>query len=389
MTAMMCTLGASAAEAYANYTPSDSTLTFYYDDLRSTRTGTTYDANDWPNWYSDGTNANVTKVVFDSTFANARPTGTNHWFHGMVNLESITGITYLNTSEVTDMNMMFTGCKKLASLDLSHFNTAKVTDMSKMFRNCNLLTSLNVSSFNTAQVTTMEAMFEDCCVLTSLDLSNFNTSKVTNMRAMFNICEALTSLNVSHFNTSQVTTMESMFEDCRVLTSLDVSSFNTANVTYVQRMFSSCKSLTSLDLSSFNTSKVAEMWWMFMNCPQLETIYVGDGWSTAAVVNSFNMFLLCTSLVGGQGTTYDASHVDAAYAHIDGGTSNPGYFTEKPIGLLGDLNGDGLVNVTDVTMLITMAMNETGNDNAAADLNGDGIINVTDVTMLITLALNN
>ena len=123
--AVMCALGASAAVAYADYTPSDSTLTFYYDDLRSTRPGTTYDANDWPNWYSDGTNANVTKVVFDSSFADARPTGTRRWFSGMVNLESITGIAYLNTSEVTNMEMMFSSCKKLESLDVSHFNTAK------------------------------------------------------------------------------------------------------------------------------------------------------------------------------------------------------------------------------------------------------------------------
>ena len=389
--AMLCALGMQAVEAYACYTESNTTLAFYYDDLRSTRPGTTYDAYNWPNWYSDGTNANVTKVVFDSSFANARPTATNHWFHGMVNLESITGMEYLNTSEVTDMSMMFSSCKKLVSLDVSHFNTAKVTDMSTMFRSCNLLTSLDVSSFNTAQVTTMEAMFEDCCVLTSLDLSHFNTSNVTNMRAMFNICEALTSLNVSHFNTAQVTDMSDMFCDCCVLTSLDVSSFNTANVTYMQRMFSSCKSLMSLDLSSFNTSKVTEMWWMFMNCPQLETIYVGDGWSTAAVVNSFNMFLLCTSLVGGQGTTYDASHVDVAYAHIDGGPSNPGYFTEKPIGLLGDVNGDGNVNITDVTVLITAVMRENYSDiiTANADMNGDSIINITDVTMLIYIVMAN
>ena len=55
----------------------------------------------------------------------------------------------------------------------------------------------------------------------------------------------------------------------------------------------------------------------------------------------------------------------------------------------GDVNGDGVINVTDVTMLITMAMNETGADNPAADVNGDGLINVTDVTTLITMVINN
>ena len=56
---------------------------------------------------------------------------------------------------------------------------------------------------------------------------------------------------------------------------------------------------------------------------------MGNDWSTAAVTNSNYMFKYCTSLVGGQGTTYDENHVDKTYAHIDGGTSNPGYFTEK------------------------------------------------------------
>ena len=97
--------------------------------------------------------------------------------------------------------------------------------------------------------------------------------------------------------------------------------------------------MTSLDLSSFNTAKVSTMVNMFYGCNSLRTIYVGDGWSTAAVTNSNNMFAVCTNLVGGKGTTYDSNHVDKAYAHIDGGSSNPGYFTyKKPSGIATDLH---------------------------------------------------
>ena len=108
VTAMMCALGAAAAEAYACYTPSNTTLTFYYDNQRSSRTGTTYDLNTGSNetgWESDSTNASVTKVVFDPSFANARPTTTYSWFYNMRNLQSITGMSYLNTSEVTNMDL--------------------------------------------------------------------------------------------------------------------------------------------------------------------------------------------------------------------------------------------------------------------------------------------
>ena len=182
--AMMCALGASAAEAYACYTSSNTTLTFYYDNYRSSRTGVTYDLNtgsNIPGWYTDGTSSNVTKVVFNSSFAIARPTTTNSWFYYMKNLQSITGLSYLNTSEVTNMGYMFGDCKKLTSLDLRSFNTSKVTDMPFMFSGCSSLTYLDLSSFNTSKVTIMEYMFEGCSGLTRLDLSSFNTSKVTSI----------------------------------------------------------------------------------------------------------------------------------------------------------------------------------------------------------------
>ncbi len=73
--AMMCALGAAAAEAYACYTSSNTTLTFYYDNQRSSRTGTTYDLNTGnysPGWYTDGTYSNVSEVKFDPSFTNFR-----------------------------------------------------------------------------------------------------------------------------------------------------------------------------------------------------------------------------------------------------------------------------------------------------------------------------
>ena len=120
-----------------------------------------------------------------------------------------------------------------------------------------------------------------------------------------------------------------MFCSSIKLTNLDLSSFNTAKVTNMGYMFQNCHSLISIDLSSFNTSQVIGMYYMFGGSNNLRTIYVGNGWSTAAVEYSNNMFYGCTSLVGGQGTTWNSSNpTDKTYAHIDGGPSNPGYFTE-------------------------------------------------------------
>ena len=53
----------------------------------------------------------------------------------------------------------------------------------------------------------------------------------------------------------------------------------------------------------------------------------------------------------------------------------------------GDVNGDGKVNVSDVTMLINMILGITPVDAARADINGDTKVNVTDVTSLINIIL--
>ena len=177
----------------------------------------------------------------------------------------------------------------------------------------------------------MQSMFYYCIKLTSLDVSGFDTSKVTNMYQMFRGCSSLTSLTLPEsFDTSSVTDMSWMFGGCSSLTSLTLpESFDTSSVTDMSYMFYNCSGLTSLDVSGFNTSSVTYMQSMFMSCYALTTIYVSDLWSTEKVTSSSQMFYTCTALIGGAGTTFDSSHVDKTYAHVDGGTDNPGYFTYK------------------------------------------------------------
>ena len=344
------------------------TLYFYYDDQKTARNGMsvgpftvtwndggacTVTGREWEN-----TIPSITTAVFDESFGNCTTvTSTAGWFCNDSNLVAIRGIEHLKTENVTDMRSMFYGCSKLTSLDVSNFNTANatnlrcmfdfcssltsldvnkfktanVTDMSRMFDSCQSLMSLDVSNFNTANVTNMSGMFDQCNQLVSLDVSNFNTANVTDMSFMFTLCKRLTSLDVSNFNTANVTDMSRMFAYCSSLTSLDVSNFNTVNVTDMAYMFSHCYSLTSLNVSRFKTGNVTDMSRMFDGCEVLNTIYAGDGWSTVNVTEGAEMFSECTNLVGGAGTTYDANHIDHAYARIDGGPNSqtPGYFTAK------------------------------------------------------------
>ena len=255
--------------------------------------------------------------------------------------------TYINNKPISSMSNMFV-YSQATSIDLSNFNTSKVTNMSAMFYKSQA-TTLDVSNFDTSNVTNMDGMFYSSQATTIdvsnfdtsnvtdmgymfwnskstiLDVSNFDTSNVTNMDGMFYSSQA-TTIDVSNFDTSNVTDMGYMFWNSKS-TILDVSNFDTSNVTNMETMFYRSKA-TTLDVSNFDTSKVTNMSYMFSSSTNLKTIYVSNKFNTDKVTSSTYMFYGCTKLIGGAGTKYNSSYVDKTYARIDGGTSNPGYFTD-------------------------------------------------------------
>ena len=193
----------------------DGTLTFFLTS-KETLGENEYELNsgkNFPEWMKHS--LGITKVVFDTSFANARPTSCYKWFWWCDKLKQVEGIKNLNTKEVTDMVNMFCDCRDLSSLDVSGFNTGKVTDMSGMFYDCISLKLLDVAKFNTANVKSMSNMFYNCQNLASLNVTNFNTANVTNMQGMFSGCPALTTIYASDkFVTGQVTDGSNMFSNC-------------------------------------------------------------------------------------------------------------------------------------------------------------------------------
>ena len=176
--------------AYAEYDLSSETLTFRYKGVKPAGA---YDLNvesNNPGW--DAQRANIKKVVFDASFANARPTSCCWWFGNCFYLTEIDGIENLNTQNVTDMRDMFTCCYALTSLDVSNFNTQNVEDMTDMFLSCEGLSLLDLSNFNTERVENMSSMFSGCSTLQTIFASDkFVTDKVFGGDDMFISCENL------------------------------------------------------------------------------------------------------------------------------------------------------------------------------------------------------
>ncbi len=214
----------------------------------------------------------VTSVIVEDPFVLGEHEGS--FFGRLSACRSIEGLSFVDTSAVTSMDYMFSGCSSLVSLDLSGFDTSSVTSMADMFSECSSLESVDLSSFDTSNVTDMQSMFSSCSSLTVLDLSGFDTSRVADMGTMFFGCDSLAALDVSSFSTASVTDMGHMFSGCSSLGQLDVSSFNTARVTDMSGMFQSC-SVEFLDLSSFDTSKVSNGSYM-LDCNKLRKVTLGE-----------------------------------------------------------------------------------------------------------------
>lgn len=188
---------AMTAEEYANISADGTTITFYCDDNRGSRQGTTYAIDgtaSTPEWSANA--ATITKAVFDPSFAFARPTTTQRWFSGMKNLKTIEGIENLNTSDVTIMSYMFLNCQSLETLDLSHFDTRKVDKMGYMLQGCTNLKSVNLTGFETSACTSFYQMFKNCSSLESLDLSPLTITEGVESRYMLNGCTVLKNLTI-------------------------------------------------------------------------------------------------------------------------------------------------------------------------------------------------
>ena len=319
--------------AYAVFEGSTGTLTF---KCSPSKPEGAYDLNrDW-----SAINKKIKKVVFDASFANARPTSCYMWFYGCENLTTIEGFEYFNTENVTNMRYMFGWCTSLKSLDLTNFNTENVTDMYYMFAYCKSLESLDLTNFNTAKVTNMTAMFHKCSALKTIYASDkFVTDQVTEGSNMFSNCFNLkdyTDSKEDHtyancgptgyfiygrgyamFDNATETltfsykgfkpegayelneggnTPEWISKNSYVKKVVFDASFANARPTSCFSWFRGCENLTTIEgIEYLNTENVENMSSMFRDCYALESLDLSSFY-TAKVTSMSRMFYICKAL---------------------------------------------------------------------------------------------
>ena len=168
---------------------SGTTLTLYYDDQKSSRSGTSWSLS---TYYKQDLMNTATKIVIDPSMLAVAPADMSLWFANFKKVTAIEGLQYLNTSETTDMSMLFSNCLALQSIDLSNLNTSNVTYMHSMFNSCSALRTINLNSLDMSNVTRVDGMFYNCTALEKIECdADWTQLNITNSSLLFGNCTSL------------------------------------------------------------------------------------------------------------------------------------------------------------------------------------------------------
>ncbi len=320
------------------------------------------------------------------SFDTKNVTDMSYMFYGCSALTNV-DMSRFDFSNVTTMRHMFYSCSALKSVNMCNAHPDKLTDATYMFFGCNELEAVYCEEnwATNPSLTQKDGMFYECNKLTG-DIGGKFSHKPAMSYALFDgkntityyhnmeydsyrknimmlpmtgdqymghqaMSDKITKIVIDpSFNTSGLTYGGTLFRLRKGNTGsifsntteiVGLQNINTMTMKNLGDLFYGMRSLTRLDLSGMDLSPVTETSAMFTDCKELTTIICKQNLSGISAENSEKMFYACEKLVGGAGTTYDEANTTAAYAHVDGGTSNPGYFT-APADLYGVMDGTKL-----------------------------------------------
>ena len=177
------------------------------------------------------------------------------------------------------------------------------------------------------------------------------------------------------------------FDHCESLTGMEVKRGVT---TIGSNAFSNCTAMTSVILPSTLTTLGARAFYkdnalVNIGCkattPPVCQVS-GSGTNTSTPFDAIHFTNANLRVPTGYKTAYQAANVWKLFSTITESSAMVDI-------ILGDVNGDGTLNVSDVTALITYILGNTPPNFVveAANVNGDNSINVADVTLLIRMVL--
>ena len=151
------------------------------------------------------------------------PRNSGSLFKGLINVESY-DFTNVKTDLVTNLSYAFLNNKKIKTIDLSNFDASRITFMYSTFGNDEELESINFKNWN-PKLEGMTFIFSGCKKLKTLDLSGFNVEHVSNFSGIFLNANSLTDLNISTWKPMNVTNLNNSFAGLTNINEIDLSGF--------------------------------------------------------------------------------------------------------------------------------------------------------------------
>ena len=413
--------------AYAVLSADKKTLTFYNDGDKEGKGGTIFSISNGvntPEWYEQRTT--VTKVVFDASFATARPKSTHSWFEGMTKLTVLEGMEYLYTTDVLNMSRTFFGCTSLKRVDLGNLDILNATDISEMFSGCTAMASLDLGGFDLQDGTATDNLLLNCKGLKTLKLSasmsGIAAGACQGVGTSTNPCILFVPLGFN-FGINPTGTFQwksgyfrTADEPVVYAKDTDFYSGQTKNVAICldngEELYNSYQfdltlpegftfetnasgrivySLSSRYAGSVNVSTTM----MEGNTCRLTAYMASAGYITGTDGTIISISIKAddtlplgsweanlSNIFVGMPNDVSVKCSDTSFNLVIG--SEMGYIP-------GDVNHDGFVNMSDVTYVISYILNKAPSPfyMNEADVNADGWVNISDVTAIINIILNN
>ena len=189
-------------------------------------------------------------------------------------------------SQALNMDYMFENCRDFNQPigDALFYTSNKVTSMQGMFKNCTLFNQ-NLRDFDTSNVTNMSEMFSGCEYFMGIGLETWDVRNVKNMSAMFKNCSRFNPPGVLSFDTSKVTNMSEMFYGCSLFQGVGLESWDVRNVKNMNAMFYDCAYLPELD----SPSNFINKWDDKVNHDDIDTtdMFLNSNYDVTETVASF------------------------------------------------------------------------------------------------------
>ena len=202
-----------------------------------------------------------------------------------VNIKEIPDLKYIfnnktdktdNLNKITNISMLFNGCKNLLNVDGKEWYGNKIEDMSYTFNRCKKLKEIHLGYIKTDNVKNMCGLFNGCESLTKIPsvITSSKTPSLQDISIMFQNCEKLDNINVTNFNTKHVKDMNGIFSGCKGLKkAVNLAKWSTDDVKEMIGMFNNCVLLPEVTLpKNMNLGNVQNASGMFYGCEKLKTL---------------------------------------------------------------------------------------------------------------------